>query len=552
MNKNNKRAISIITDCLKGQKLLIFLNCFLTSFVSVGYIALALLSKRLVDIATKQSDGKFYLCVLFILLTVFLQLVLNAVSSHLSVLASGKMAVYLRQRIFDNLYKKKQSEVQKYHSGELLNRFISDCDITVNSACGILPTVFATISKLVAGSVALLTLDWRFALGLITVGICIPAAARLVNGKYKKLHKAYQTSNGEIKSYFQELLVNMPVVKSFATTTPAKKKLNKTLLHNLSLKLKRNVLAVLINSSMYTFFTAGYFLVLIWGAMGISKGIVTYGSLIAFLQIISQLRAPMQNISGIFVQYTSMMASAERILELFDLNDELLPLGEEMKNAATSVFTEITAENLTFTYGENTVLKDCNFTIPRGSIAIITGESGKGKTTLFNLLLGYLEANSGSLTLDKKYDINASTRALFSYVPQGNMVLSGSILENLTFCNDSVTKEQIAFATKTAVLDEWLNTLPEGLNTKIGEHGLGISEGQAQRIAIARALLCDTPILLLDEATCSLDSKTELALLKNLKNLSDKTVLLVTHRNIDDSIADMRLHLENKKFTKIK
>lgn len=548
MNKQQKNALALILDCLKGQKLLIILNCFLTSFVSVLFIALALLSKRLVDIATKEESGKFYLVVLFILLTVFLQLVLNALASHLSVLTSGKMAVYLRRRIFDTLYKKKQTEINKFHSGELLNRFVSDCDIAVNGANGILPAIFSTASKLIAGAAALLTLDWRFALGLITVGICIPAVARLISARYKKLHKAYSASNGEIKSYFQETLVNMPVIKSFASILPAKRKLDKTLLHNLSLKLKRNVLSVLISSSMYTFFTAGYFLVLIWGAVGISKEVVTYGSLIAFLQIVSQLRAPMQNISGIFVQYSSMMASAERLLELFELNDELLPLDTEMKDAAAQVFTGITAKELTFTYGENTILKNCNFHIKRGTITVITGESGKGKTTLFNLLLGYLDAESGSLTLDGKYDINASTRALFSYVPQGNMVLSGSILENLTFCNDKATKEQIDFAIKTAVLDEWVNGLPNGLNTKIGEHGLGISEGQAQRIAIARALLCNTPILLLDEATCSLDSKTETALLKNLKELPDKTVLLVTHRKVDDSIADCRLHLENKKF----
>lgn len=548
MNKGNKKALALILDCLKGQKLLIILNCFLTSLVSVLFIVLALLSKRLVDIATKSVSGNFYLCVLFILLTVVLQLVLNAVGSHLSVLTSGKMAVYLRRRIFETLHKKKQSDVNKFHSGELLNRFISDCDITVNGANGILPAVFATLSKLIAGSIALLTLDWRFALGLITVGICIPAVARLISSKYKKLHKAYSASNGEIKSYFQEMLVNMPVVKSFASFSPAKRKLDKMLFYNLKLKLKRNVLAVLTSSSMYTFFTAGYFLVLIWGAIGISKETVTYGSLIAFLQIVSQLRAPMQNISGLFVQYSSMMASAERILELFDLSDELLPLDDEMKEAAAQVFTGITAKDLSFTYGENTILKNCNFHIDRGTITIITGESGKGKTTLFNLLLGYLDSESGSLTLDGKYDINASTRALFSYVPQGNMVLSGSILENLTFCSEKITKEEIDFAIKTAVLDEWVNSLPNGLNTKIGEHGLGVSEGQAARIAIARALLCNTPILLLDEATCSLDSKTELTLLKNLKALPDKTVLLVTHRSVDDSIADNRLHLENKKF----
>lgn len=546
--KNTNKAKALIKSCLNGQKRLIFLNCILSSLVSAAYILLAMLSKSLIDIATSSANGKFYIYVLFMSLTVLLQLLLNTFHSHFATVTSGKMSIALRSRIFNLLYEKEYKDVSSYHSGELLNRFLSDSDVVVGTASSIIPSICSTVTKLVAGIFALITLDWRFGSGIIIIGIFIPLIAKMLTAKYKKLHKAYQVSNGKIKSYFQELLVNLPVVKSFTSLNPVKSKLGGLLKENYGLKLKKNWLSIFTASGFYTFFTAGYFLVLIWGAIGIQNETVTYGSLIAFLQIISQLKTPLQSISGFLPQYSSMLASAERICELEDIEDELLPMNENMLAAVRDIFEGIKAENLSFSYGEKSILEDCNFYIPRDSIAVITGESGHGKSTLFKLLLGYFKPN-GRLTLNNNYEINASTRGLFSYVPQGNMILSGTILENLTICTTDASEEKISSAIEIAVLKEWIDSLPDGINTKIGENGLGISEGQAQRIAIARALICDTPILLLDEATCSLDNATEHTLLWNLKELPDKTVLLVTHRKVEDGIADITLHLDNKQFT---
>jgi ABC-type bacteriocin/lantibiotic exporter with double-glycine peptidase domain len=298
---------------------------------------------------------------------------------------------------------------------------------------------------------------------------------------------------------------------------------------------------------MYLFFTAGYFLVLLWGAAGIRTGSVTYGSLIAFLQIISQLRSPMQSISGIAPTYYSMMSSAERITEIDDLNDELSPLDKDVTDAIKNIFTCIKAEKLSFSYGEHKILNECEFSVQRGSITAITGESGVGKSTLFRLLLGY-ESAEGKLSFDNKYEINSSTRSLFSYVPQGNMILSGTISENITLCTVNADDNAIKNAIQIAQLSDFIESLPKGLDTYIGEDGLGVSEGQAQRIAIARAILCDAPILLLDEASASLDRDTEYRLLKEIKSLSDKTVFLVTHRNLPDDICDNIIHLEDGKF----
>ena len=253
----------------------------------------------------------------------------------------------------------------------------------------------------------------------------------------------------------------------------------------------------------------------------------------------------MQSISAIMPSYYSMLSSADRLAEIVDLQEEISPLDKNMFDAIEKMFTVINADGLSFSYGDKPILKSCNFALKRGSITVITGESGVGKSTLFKLLLGYYKGNGGFLRFDNKYDINSSTRAFFSYVPQGNMILSGTIRENLTLCCEKTDDKSIAAAVKTAVLDKWIDTLPNGLDTFIGEDGLGVSEGQAQRIAIARAILCDAPILLLDEATAALDGETEAQLLYNIKKLSNKTVILVTHRSLDQSICDTHLHLED-------
>ena len=552
MNKKiRKPAVSLIKDCLHGQKKYIFSACIISSIMSVSYIVLALLSKEILDIATGEKNGSFLVCTVVLIAVILLQLILNAIESHTITAAKGKMGIYLKQRMFKSLSEKKYCKVSLFHSGELLNRFISDSDVIVQTSVSIVPSIVATITKLAFGSAALLILDWRFAGGLILLGVAVPLLARLISTKYKHLHKAYQKSLGEVKAFFSEMFKNLPVVKSFTSPFPLRDKLSVLLKKQYKITIKRNLLSILSSSGFYLLSTAGYFLALLWGAMGIKKGIVTYGSLIAFLQILSQLRAPMQAVSSFLPSFYSMTASAERLCEIEELEDELHPVSDDVLAAIKDVFKEIRADNLSFHYENEEILKDCSFCAKRGEITVLSGESGGGKSTLFRLLLGYFDLNEGSLSFDNKYDINASTRKLFAYVPQGNMMLSGSIRENIALCNPNCTNDQIESAIYTAALDEWIATLPKGLDTVIGENALGISEGQAQRIAVARALLCETPVLLLDEATSALDHETEEKLLHRLKALNDKTILLVTHRTLGPALCDKHYFLEYGKLKEI-
>ena len=239
-------------------------------------------------------------------------------------------------------------------------------------------------------------------------------------------------------------------------------------------------------------------------------------------------------------------------MDLENIEKENDPLLEDKLNALKSDFEQIEIKDVAFSYGGEDILKNSTLNIERNKITAITGESGSGKSTLFKLFLGLYEASEGSLTFNGTTPIDASTRAMFSYVPQGNMILSFSIKDNLTLCDNTITDEEIKKATVAADIYDFIMTLPDGFDTVLSERGAGLSEGQIQRISIARALLFDAPILLLDESTSALDEQTETTVLTNIKNMTDKTVIFITHRGTSISVCDSIIHVEDKKFVKIK
>lgn len=548
MNKRpSNTAQKLLKKAVEGQKGRIFISSFLSVLASVIFVFLALISKKIIDIATTDKHQNFTVLCITVIAVILIQALFSAAVSHFKAASSGKIAISIKKNLFNAVITKNHSKISEYHSGDLLTRFSSDVDLIANSLSSLVPAVVSIIAKIIAGAITILFIDWKFAGALIVLGILVPFVCKLIGARYKPLHKKYQQSESQLRSFLQENFKNLAIIKSFSSLSPTNQKLSLLQKENYNLKITKNTLNIIYSTGLSLFFTLGYFLVLLWGAKGIQANTVTYGALIAFLQIISQLRAPLQSISSIAPAYFSMTASAERLAEIYDLEDEILPLHKDVYDAINDVFTSIEANNLSFSYSDTTILEETSFKISRNSITVITGESGVGKSTLFRLLLGYLNG-CGSLKFDGKYDINSSTRAFFSYVPQGNMILSGTIRENLTLCCDNAEEEKIKAAVETAALSKFINSLPDGLDTFIGEDGLGISEGQASRIALARALLCDTPILLLDEATAALDSETENELLLNLKKLKDKTIILVTHRTLDEDIYDHHLHLEGKKF----
>lgn len=297
-------------------------------------------------------------------------------------------------------------------------------------------------------------------------------------------------------------------------------------------------------------FQTSWLICMLWGCYGLYTKNLTYGMLAALIQLISQIQGPIANAAGMVSRIYGMLSSAERLEEILDLPEEaeiVEQIGEDEKLIAIQV------QDLTFSYKSDgaVVLHDLNLNIEAGDFVAVTGVSGSGKSTLFQLLLGIYKPDAGSVNFlfktksgeVRRKTATRNTRKLFAYVPQGNILFSGTLRENFCMFTEQATDEEIMEAAYVACIDEFIRELKEGLDTLIGERGMGLSEGQAQRIAVARALLSGAPVLLLDESTSALDERTEAELLKKINCLKNKTCLIVTHRRAALDICNRKVHI---------
>lgn len=539
--QTNKKVLEWINSYSKGYYLYVFAMCFCSVLSSVSFVALALFSRNITDIATGNSKGNITMQCILLFASIAAQILLNIWGSSLRARAEGRLNMTFRRHLFSGLLRKKYTDITSYHSGELVNRLNSDVNGVVNGIISIIPSVVSIVTRLISCAVTLFVISDKVAFVILGVGLLIPVLARLISGRYKELHKQFQKNDGEVKSHMQESFENIAVIKTFPGNAAINKKLGDLLEEGFKLRLKRNVLNILAHNGIFSLFTIGYYVLLVWGAFGISGGVITYGTLLAFLQIVTQIRMPLQNVSGILPHYYAMLASSERLMEIDNLPKEELPYAlNSLKD-----FESLTVNDLYFDYGDGPVIQNTSFTVKKGSVTAICGKSGCGKSTLFKLILGLLEPGGGSIIINGRFKAGAATRHLFSYVPQGSMILSGTIRENLTVCDEGVPDDILDLATKTAEIYDFIKSLPAGYDTVLGEAGNGMSEGQLQRLAIARALVCDSPVILLDESTSALDEATEYRLLKNIKAMGDKTVIFITHRSKSLGFCDETVFIDD-------
>lgn len=541
-------AVKWIISNSKKSIFPVLLLCFVSALSSLCLVGLTLTSKTLIDIATKAIVGNFYAVILRLLFYIILQLVLQILYSRLNIKISGKMEMNFKTKVFNSLLDKELRGIYKYHSGELLNRLTSDVNVVVTGFINILPEIVAFGTRLIGAFVVLFFLDSSFALLYLIFGPLFFILTSLYRKKMKNLHKKCQESDGKVKSHIQEALQNILVIKAFRNEKAVSKEIDELQYINYSYKLKRNLISIVASITMYLSFTFGYYLALAWGAYKLSNNLISVGTLTAMLQLVSQIQNPLKQISGIVPQYYSAVASAERLMELLNLQNDIANSGELVYNDVYDEILEISIENLSFYYEEEVkVIENFSYSIKKGEFVAISGISGIGKSTLLKLLLGVIEPVSGEINFvlknGNKIPVNGATRSLFSYVPQGNMILSGTIRDNIKFFKEDIKEEDILRACKIAQIDEFLKTLPDGLDTIIGEKGLGLSEGQTQRLAIARAIISNSPILLLDEATSALDEKTEIDFLNNVKEMKNKTCIIVSHKKAALSMCDKVLEL---------
>lgn len=520
----NSSSIKWIYNSLGKNKKTLFLLTFLSALNSAITTFSSLITLGLVNSAVYESGKGILDYILYYGVFIVLTLVIQILEVYISGKLCIKLDISYRERILKDVIKKDYRRVQSYHSGDLLNRATNDVNIVTTGASNLLPNFIGIVVRIFTALVVMFLLDWQLALVLIIIAPITLFASRFYGKKIKRFHKKAQGIESENRSFLTEAIQNVTVIKAFKNDLPITDYYSNIQQKGYKIKMKLNVLSIVANVLMFLSVSLLYYFALIWGSYRVSNGLLQIGSLTAILQLVIQFQSPFKALSGIINNYYRMIASTERIQEFTSLPEEKL-----FANGYDdySEFQSIDVKDLSFKYEDAPVINKLSLTINKGEFVGIAGHSGAGKSTLLKLLIGLLTPSDGTIQIIGKRGVMDS-RALFSYVPQGNMILSGSIKENVSFFNKDVDDDTIYKALDICCLKEVVDSLPSGLESRIGESGLGLSEGQLQRLSIARALVMGKKILLLDEATSALDEDTEKKVIDNLKS-NDYTIILVTH-----------------------
>ena len=510
----------------------------------------ALGSRDVIDSATSGNMEAFWQACLRQAAIIGVILLCLTLTRHLKEQLAADLEKDWKQRLLHGLLHGDYAAVSQYHSGELLNRLNNDVTKVNQGVLAIFPSAAAMVTKLIAAVVVLGVLDARFTGIIAALGIVVVAATGLMRRRLKNLNKEVSTHDGKVSGFLQEAMEKLLMVQTMGVSREMERRADGLLEDRYVIQRKKKNVSLMANTCISLMYYGAGFLALCWCAWQMLRGRMSFGSLTAVIQLVNQLQAPFVNLSGVLPQYIAMTASAERLMELEAIQGQPEPM-EADRDAVYAAMRCLGADKLSFSYDRDRVLENAEFSLPKGAFAVITGPSGIGKSTLLKLLLGVFRPENGRLYLDageEKISLDRSTRQLFAYVPQGNLLLSGTIRENLTVVKPEATEEEIRQAVYVSAMDEFLFQMPQGLDTLLGESGAGLSEGQAQRLAIARAVLGGAPILLLDECTSALDAETEDAVLRRIRALPDRTCIAVTHRPAAIALCDWRLQVDNGKI----
>jgi ABC-type multidrug transport system fused ATPase/permease subunit len=487
-------------------------------------------SKHIIDIATGQAVGSFSNYALLLISCVIMQLLLSASIRRIEELSFIDLNNKLRQRLFNHVMISRWMGREGIHTGDILNRIERDVSSIADLLCRIIPSVLITLVRLTAAFAFLLYLDIRLAAVLFFIMPIALLISKSYVKKMRKLSKDIRNTDSRLQSFLQENIQHRTLISSLERTNEASENLD-SLQDGLYNQIKQRTNFSIFSRSMVQLgFASGYTTAFLWGAMGLINGSISFGTVTAFLQLVNQVQRPIVELGNYIPSFIQGYIAIERLDELtsLEIEEQGTPIKLEGKPG-------VRIENVSFSYTENeqNIIQNFSHDFTPGSLTAIIGETGVGKSTLMRLLLALLLPDNGKVIFyNNEREVSASplTRCNIVYVPQGNTLLSGSIRDNLLLGKPDATEDELRQALHIAVAD-FVYDLPLGLDTQCGELGAGFSEGQAQRIAIARGLLRPGGIMLLDEPTSSLDKDTEQLLLSRLaEQANSKTVILVTHK----------------------
>ena len=513
-----------------GARGAVLLNILLGS-LNVGLnLFFIYLCKRLVDIATGAASGSLGTYTAVVIGVIILRLVFSAVNVRVENLTSSKMNFIIRKGLYSNLLYAEWLGKERRHTGDTVNRLETDVSTVTGVICSDVPQIFTTLVQLVAAACFLCTLDWRLAALLVLVTPMFILFSRVFIRRLREMTRGIRETESQVQSHLQESLQHRMVIQSMENEGRMEGRLDDLQdreYGQIKERTRFNIIARTIISAAFSF---GYLAAFLWGVYGISKGSITFGVMTAFLQLVGQVQRPVVNLTRQIPSFIYSSTSIDRLMELEDAPKE--ETGESVKLSGPA---GIRVEGLGYRYpdGHRMILENLSYDFPPLSRTAIVGETGAGKSTLIRLMLALLKPVDGKVVLydgSREVPASAATRCNLVYVPQGNTLFSGTVRENLLMGDPEATEERMKAALETAVAD-FVFGFPQGLDTLCGEGGAGLSEGQAQRIAIARGLLRPGSILLLDEFSSSLDPETEEKLMDNLmQKAAGKTMIFITHR----------------------
>lgn len=513
---------------------------------TVASLAMVQVSKSIIDNATFGNE--FVRLLVIYMLLVFGMQALSVVNSLLTALLTEKFSFGIRKQIYDKIIQSHWMDVKKYHTGDLMTRLTSDAGNIADGIISTIPGIFLLVIELVMVFFTLFQYSRLLAVLALLVAPVAAFTSWLLGRKLKVLQGKVQESEAAYRSFLQESLANLLIVKAFANEEYSVDRLTRLREERFKWVFRRTKMSLFSSTTMSISFQIGYIAAFSYGVFQIANGSITYGTMSVFLALVNRVQAPVLQLAQQIPRIVMILTSAGRVMELQDI-----PVEEKQPEQIKPEGIGVRVEGLSFGYTAETVLEDTALEIRPGEFVAIIGESGIGKTTLIRLMMSFMSNYQGNITYfnqaGEQEKANAGSREFIAYVPQGNTLFSGTIRENIRMGNLEASEEEIFQALRMAAAYDFVMELPEGLDTIIGERGHGLSEGQAQRIAIARAFVRRAPFLILDEATSALDEKTELSVLRGLQELQPKpTCLIITHRRSILTYCDREIRIQDKRI----
>lgn len=517
--------------------------------VGIGQVIVSLafvwFIKACIDKATQETPDLQLLLqyTLLLILVAVLRVSGNLINLRFANYTSVEVGNSIRKKIFSHIMYATFQDMASVRSGDILTRMIKDTDDVISLLVSIIPMAMISLFQLAGVFIFLYSMDGTLAVLLAILIPILLLASKPFFTKMKRFQKKIKESESSITAMMEESFTHRIVLQAYERQEIQIKELEElqnTLRGHVIKKTRINIGARLLTGVA---FTGGYITAFLWSVWGIAYGAITFGSMTAFLQLVHMMQRQMSDLMHIFPSLVSAQAAAERLATLFALEKE-----DVSDNRILDGNVSLHIENITYSYHnrDRKVLKDFSLSTQPGEMVAIMGETGAGKTTLLRVILSLILPQKGTLTIANEKEsipLSPSTRGNFVYVPQGNTLFSGSIRDNLLIGKENASEEELLQALKFAGA-EFVLSLPEGLETKVSSHGGGLSEGQAQRISIARAFLRPGKILLLDEATSALDANTERLILQHLKqNIGDRTILFITHHSSVEDICDRTIRI---------